>query len=177
MLSLTICEQKQEHNLITVVTFTTNVLNMSIEEDIKQKTWKSSFSKAIVNLIFTANWLNEEQHNLFKPFGLTLPQYNVLRILRGQYPQPSTVNLIIERMLDRMSNASRIVDRLQKKGLVIRQQCKDDRRAVDVVISDTGLELLAKIDAAMDQWENTIKNLTPEESDQLNMLLDKFRKN
>ncbi len=149
---------------------------MSIEEDIIQSKWKSEYSKAVVNLLFTSNWVNERQYKLFKPYKLTLPQYNVLRILRGQYPKPSTVNLIIERMLDRMSNASRIVDKLEKKGLVIRSQCKDDRRAVDVTISKKGLDLLGQIDDALKAWESDIQNLTEEECIQLNGLLDKFRK-
>lgn len=149
---------------------------MSIEEDIIQSKWSSEYSKAVVNLLFTSNWVNERQYKLFKPYELTLPQYNVLRILRGQYPKPSTVNLIIERMLDRMSNASRIVDKLEKKELVIRSQCKDDRRAVDVTISKKGLDLLGQIDLALEAWEGSIQNLTEEECMQLNGLLDKFRK-
>lgn len=149
---------------------------MSIEEDILQSKWRSEFSKAVVNLLYTSNWVNERQYKLFKPYDLTLPQYNVLRILRGQYPKPSTVNLIIERMLDRMSNASRIVDKLEKKDLVVRSQCKNDRRAVDVTISKKGLTLLEEIDVALHEWEGEIQNLTEEECLQLNGLLDKFRK-
>ncbi len=149
---------------------------MSLDEDIRQSSWKSEFSKVVVNLLFTSNWVNERQFRLFKPFDLTLPQYNVLRILRGQYPNPCTVNLIIERMLDRMSNASRIVDKLEKKGLVIRSQCKDDRRAVDVTISAKGLDLLSQIDESLESWEGNIRNLSDEECAQLNSLLDKFRK-
>ena len=149
---------------------------MSIEEDIIQSKWSSEYSKAVVNLLFTSNWVNERQYKLFKPYGLTLPQYNVLRILRGQFPKPSTVNLIIERMLDRMSNASRIVDKLEKKELVFRSQCKDDRRAVDVTITDRGLGLLEQIDETLKHWERDTKNLSEEECLQLNGLLDKFRK-
>ncbi|MEM8895296.1 MAG: MarR family transcriptional regulator [Bacteroidota bacterium] len=159
-----------------VVTFVTEVCNMSLDEDIQQSKWKSEFSKVVVNLLFTSNWVSERQHRLFKPYDLTQPQYNVLRILRGQYPKPCTVNLIIERMLDRMSNASRIVDKLEKKGLVIRSQCKNDRRAVDVVISDSGLDLLSQIDDGLKEWEGLIRNLSDQECEQLNGLLDKFRK-
>lgn len=148
---------------------------MGLEEDIKQDKWKSQYTKALVNIIFTANWVTEKQYQLFKPYDITLPQYNVLRILRGQHPKPSTINLIIERMLDRMSNASRIVDKLEKKKLVIRKQCKADRRAVDVIISKKGLDLLAELDGIMESWEHGMKSLTEEEAMQINQLLDKFR--
>ena len=148
---------------------------MGLEQDIKQKKFKDEYSKAIVNLIFTNNWLNEKQNKVFKPYGLTVAQFNVLRILRGQYPNPVTVNLIIERMLDRMSNASRIVDKLEKKGLVIRKQCESDRRAVDVIISDEGLDLLTQLDKDLYNWQDSVKSLTDEECKQLNHLLDKFR--
>ncbi len=148
---------------------------MGIGEEIKQSKFRSEFHKSIINLHFTASWLGEKQHGFFKSFGITAAQFNVLRILRGQHPKPSTVNLIIERMIDRMSNASRIVDKLERKGLVIRKQCPNDRRAVDVIISETGLELLTAIDEQMNEWEQKYKNLTEEESVQLNHLLDKFR--
>lgn len=147
----------------------------SIEEEIKQPQFKNDFNKAIVNLIFTNGWIHQQQLALFRPFGITTPQFNILRILRGQHPQPVTVNLLIERMLDKSSNASRIVDKLESKGLVIRKQCSHDRRAVDVVISQKGLDLLSEIDYNMEQWENKIRNLTDDECKQLNYLLDKFR--
>ena len=148
---------------------------MGITEDIKQKVFKTEFNKVIVNVLFTNNWIHERQFGLFKPYGLTEPQYNVLRILRGQFPKPSTINLIIDRMLDRMSNASRIVDKLEKKGLVLRTQCEDDRRAVDVTITQAGLNLLEELDIKMEEWESEIKGLTEDEAKQLNELLDKFR--
>ena len=148
---------------------------MGLEEDIQQTKFKDEYSKAVINLVFTNNWLNERHNQIFKPYGLTVAQFNVLRILRGQYPKAVTVNLIIERMLDRMSNASRIVDKLEKKGLVVRRQCKTDRRAVDVMISEEGLTLLAEIDVKMNDLQTDDKNLTEEECKVLNALLDKFR--
>lgn len=148
---------------------------MGIGADIKQSRFKSEFSKAIINLMFTSNWLNEKQHRLFKPYGLTSAQYNVLRILRGQYPKPSTVNLLIDRMLDRMSNASRIVDKLVAKGLVTREQNASDRRAVDVIVSEKGLALLTTIDEELDSWEDSLNRFTDDECQQFNKLLDKFR--
>lgn len=148
---------------------------MSINEDIKQKVFKSPYSKALINIIYTNNWLNQKNQQIFKSFGLTTPQFNILRILRGQHPKASTVNLLIERMLDKSSNASRIVDKLEAKGLVIRKQCPSDRRAVDVFISETGLDLLQAMDEEMEVVENKSKNLTDEESEALSLLLDKVR--
>ena len=148
---------------------------MGIGSDIKQENFKSEFSKVVVNLMYTSNWLNEQENKLFKPFGLTTAQYNVLRILRGQYPKPATINLLIDRMLDRMSNASRIVDKLMAKDLVARQQNHKDRRAVDVVITKKGLKLLEKIDVSMEKFEQTINQFTAQECKDVNTFLDRFR--
>ena len=148
---------------------------LGLEEDIIQENFVSQYNKAVVNIIYTNGWLAQQHQELFKGYDLTKPQFNILRILRGQYPKPSTVNLLIERMLDKSSNASRIVDRLESKGLVIRKQCPSDRRAVDVFISEDGLKLLEKIDLEMGHWESKIRNLDEEECKTLNQLLDKFR--
>lgn len=148
---------------------------MGISEDIKQGKFKSPFNKALINIIYTNGWLHQQQVQFFKPYGLTTAQFNILRILRGQYPQPATINLLIDRMLDKSSNASRIVDKLEAKGLVKRTQCSADRRAVDVIISDAGLNLLTQLDAQMEIWENQVQNLTMEDCEKLNELLDKFR--
>lgn len=148
---------------------------MSIEEDIKQRKFITPYHKAIINILYTSSWVNEKQSIIFKPFGITAAQYNVLRILRGQYPNPSTINMIIERMLDRMSNASRIVDKLERKELVVRKPCRSDRRAVDVFISDKGQKLLAELDVHIEHWVNNLQVLTKEEAENLNILLDKLR--
>jgi len=148
---------------------------MAIEDDIKQPQFKDEYNKLIVNLIFTGYWINERESEIFKQYHLTAQQYNVLRILRGQYPKPSTINLIIDRMLDRMSNASRIVDRLEKKSLVTRKTSKGDRRAVDVLITQKGLDLLNKIDEELEKWERSLNNISVEEARILNTLLDKLR--
>lgn len=148
---------------------------MGISEEIKQKSFKSELNKAVVNIIYTNGWLNQKQMEVFRPHGLTTPQFNILRILRGQYPKPATVNMLIERMLDKSSNASRIVDKLESKGLVERKQCSGDRRAVDVFISDQGLNLLAQIDTELSDWELQINKLTEDECTALNELLDKLR--
>ncbi|WP_420578086.1 MarR family winged helix-turn-helix transcriptional regulator [Ekhidna sp.] len=148
---------------------------MGIAEDIKQDSFKSEYSKAIINTIFTSAWLHQEHLQLFKSHGLTTPQFNILRILRGQHPKPATVNLLIDRMLDKSSNASRIVDKLEQKGLVKRSQCSKDRRAVDVYISDAGLKLLDEMDVKMDEWEKSHNSLSEKEAATLNVLLDKIR--
>ena len=148
---------------------------MSIEQDIKQTNFKSPYSKAIINIIYTNNWLQSLQVDIFKSFDLTLQQYNVLRILRGQYPNPITVIAIIERMLDKMSNASRLVDKLLAKDLVIRRLCPNDRRAVDVIITEKGLNLLTEIDALQHTWEKKLHGLSETEALQLSDLLDKMR--
>lgn len=149
---------------------------MSIEKDIKQqKPFKSPYQKLIVNILFTNNWMNSDHLNILKPFDLTAQQYNVLRILRGQYPNPITVNGIIERMLDKMSNASRLVDKLLLKEFVSRCDNKDDRRACDVKITQKGLEVLKEIDVLQEKWETSFSSLTPAEAEDLSNLLDKLR--
>ena len=148
---------------------------MSIGEDIQQKQFTSEFSKALINIRYTECWIGQKYNGFLKPSGLTTPQYNVLRILRGQYPNPATVNLLIERMIDKSSNASRIVDKLEEKGFVERRQCTNDRRAVDVIISQLGLDILKTLDGELAILEKGMKALTEEEAEQLNVLLDKIR--
>ena len=149
---------------------------MGIEEDIKQgKKFESVYEKLVVNVMFSNSWIIEQQTRIFRPYEITAPQYNVLRILRGQYPDACTVNTIIERMLDRMSNASRIVDRLENKGLVERTVCKTDRRAKDVLITDKGLAILNEVDNALNLWMKRFEVLTEEEAIQMNDCLDKLR--
>ncbi len=148
---------------------------MRIEDEIQQSTFRDSFQRAHVNLIFTAGWLQSQLAQRFKAFDLTLPQFNLLRILRGQHPQPASVQLLIQRMLDKTSNASRIVDKLEAKALVTRATCPHDRRAVDVLITDKGLALLQHIDATTVLDSIGFQHLTAEEADQLSILLDRLR--
>ncbi|AUD02569.1 MarR family winged helix-turn-helix transcriptional regulator [Spirosoma pollinicola] len=150
---------------------------MSIETDIKQSTpFKSSYHRVIVNLIYTSNWLAGSQTQLLKPFKLTLQQYNVLRILRGQFPDPIKVSDITERMLDKMSNASRLVDKLVAKKLVLRTECPSDRRAVDVIITEKGLDLLTQLDARQAKWDLLLQEkLTADDAATLSQLLDQLR--
>ncbi len=148
---------------------------MKIEDEIKQDKFKSEYQKLAINLVFTGNWINSKNAELLKPYKLTSQQFNLLRILRGQYPKPVTVNLLIERMLDKMSNASRIVDRLVKKNLVLRKSCPEDRRRVDIIITEKGMKLLDKIDLDEDKWEKRYDNLSVKEAKELNNFLDRLR--
>lgn len=147
----------------------------SIEEEIRQKAFKNEYSKLMINTLFTSSWLHGLQSQMFKTHGLTSQQYNTLRILRGQHPDSATVNLIKERMIDKMSNVSRIVDKLKAKGLVTRKTSRHDRRQVDVKITDKGLDLLAQIDTELVDWEKQIRTITEEEAKTINSLLDKWR--
>jgi len=148
---------------------------MKIEEEIKQKHFRSEYDKLVINLLYSGGWTDAILNRRLKPYRLSMQQYNILRILRGQHPNPATVNLLKERMLDKMSNASRLVEKLRVKGLVERHACQQDRRAVDIFITQEGLNLLAEIDSFLESWEEQFKTLTPEEASTLNFLLDKLR--
>lgn len=148
---------------------------MRLEDEIQQKKFKSIQQKLMLNLIYTTNWLTSKQDSLFKDSDITVQQYNVLRILRGQYPNPCSIKLIKERMLDRMSDTSRIVDKLYTKKLLERNECPNDRRSVNVIISDKGLELLKSLDYIDDISKQSLKSLTTAEINTLNELLDKLR--
>jgi len=148
---------------------------MKLEDEIKQKHFKSPQQKLAVNLLYTANWLNYNYHALFKGHDLTPQQFNVLRILRGQYPKHCSLKTIKERMLDRMSDASRIVDKLVNKQLVTRTQCPSDRRSINLLISNSGLQLLKELDVIEDANTQLFKSLSVEQVKQLNELLDDLR--
>ncbi len=148
---------------------------MKLEDEIQQKKFKNDTQKLAINLLYTSHWLNSFYNSYFKHTDITLQQYNVLRILRGQYPNPCNIKLIKDRMLDRMSDASRIVDKLKSKDLLIRRECPMDRRSVDIVITEKGLELLKTLDAIDEDSKSVFKSLTKEEIITLNNLLDKLR--
>lgn len=149
---------------------------MGLEEDIKQgKSFENEYEKLLVNVMYTNSWLVEQQARIFKPYSLTVPQYNVLRILRGSYPEPCTINALIERMLDRMSNASRIVDRLESKYLVERRTCETDRRAKDVIITQSGLRVLDEVDQKMYEWLQGFDAIKVDQVESANSVLDALR--
>lgn len=148
---------------------------MELEKEIVQTNFKSAWQKAVINVIYTSNWLNSMHSEWLKEYDLSIQQFNILRILRGQHPKPATIRLLTERMLDKMSNASRLVERLRVKGMVERDVCPSDRRQVQVRITDRGLELLRRIDMKLDREMPSFQRLTEEESVQLSCLLDKMR--
>ncbi len=148
---------------------------MKIEDEIKQPKFRTPHQKAGLNLIFTANWLLSKQQEFFKPYGITVSQFNILRILRGQRPNKISGVEIKSRMLDRNSDIPRLLDRLVKKNLIAKTVCPSDKRAADVTITDEGLALLDKIDLLIDEREELQVPLTKEEAAQLSDLLDKCR--
>jgi DNA-binding MarR family transcriptional regulator len=148
---------------------------MRIEDEIKSTRFEDNYQKVVINMSYTSGWLNNLLKPEFEKYNLTQQQFNILRILRGQFPKPATVNLLKERMVDKMSDASRIVDRLIQKGLVSRCTNKSDRRAVDIRISEEGLGVLAKMDIELRSREFLKNNLTEAEAAQLSDLLDKLR--
>lgn len=148
---------------------------MKIEEEIKQKRFDSEFHKAFLNIQVTASWLSSLTNATLKPFGLSPEQYNVLRILRGQHPKPSTLALITERMVDKMSNATRLVEKLKKNELVTRGVCATNRRKVDILITQKGLDLLAELDPITLDAFTGIQLVPDEELEVLNDILDRMR--
>lgn len=148
---------------------------MRLEDEIQQKEFKDDYSKAIVNILFTQSYIVTKQNNLLKPYGLSPEQYNVLRILRGQNGNPITVSSIQDRMLNKMSNASRLVEKLKQKGLVRREECPADRRQVDIMITEKGIQLLNQLQEEILNQNNNLIHLNRQEVSQLNFLLDKLR--
>src|SRR5690349_4849744 len=148
---------------------------MGIDQDIHQDKFRNEYQKAAINLIYTSGWLNERTKELFATEDITPQQFNILRILRGSHPQPLSTLQIRERMLDKMSDTSRIVDRLITKGLVKKGLCKKDRRLVDITISEKGRKLLEKFDEREHELDGILGNLSKKEAVILSDLLDKIR--
>ena len=148
---------------------------MKIEDAIKQVQFKNNRQKAMINVLYTASWLNTKSAGAIKKQPVTMQQFNVLRILRGAKGKPVPVKYIKERMLDKMPDVSRIVDKLVRKGYVERKECTSDRRNVDISITDTGLALLEHLDQLIDPFQEIFTVLSEEELIQLNALLDKLR--
>jgi len=148
---------------------------MNIQDELKQKGFRSELEKMVVNILFTSNWLNLKYNQTLKLYDISLQQFNVLRILRGQKENPATINMITERMLDKSSNASRLVDKLLTKGFVTRSECPSDRRACSVFITEKGQELLKELDKQILYLEQTLSPLQEDEMKMVNDILDKFR--
>ena len=147
---------------------------MGIEKDIQQTNFRNEFQKMGINIIYTANWLNEKMGQILSTEDITQQQYNILRILRGSDRPLSTLK-IRERMLDKMSDTSRIVDRLIVKGLVEKSACMKDKRLVDITLSKKGLQLLEKLDALNVHIDSILKGVTEKEATTINQILDKLR--
>lgn len=147
---------------------------MRIEDEIKQTRFTSPQQKAALNLLFTASWLQAKNQQFFGQFGITGAQFNILRILKGQYPNSLSVGEIKSRMLDRNSDMPRLLNRLLTKGLIEKRTCPNDKRASDVFISQSGIALLQRINQHQKILDGLL-NLSNEEAEQLSYLLDKAR--
>lgn len=148
---------------------------MQIEEAIQQKKpFKTEWHRATVNLFFTNNWVRDKNKAILKVYDLTIQQYNVLRILRGA-GKPISTSIIRGRLVDKMADASRLVERLAQKNLVNRTPCEEDKRLVDVSLSKIGADLMQKIEENNPEMYRLLENLTEEEARVLNNLLDKIR--
>jgi MarR family transcriptional regulator, 2-MHQ and catechol-resistance regulon repressor len=148
---------------------------MGIEKDIQQAKFRNPRQKASINLIYTLSWMRERTKAIFDSEDITSQQFNILRILRGSFPQPISTLQIRERMLEKMSDTSRIVDRLITKGLVKKIICKNDRRLVDVIITDKGKKLLERLDTRQDEIDAVLGNLSEKDANILSDLLDRIR--
>lgn len=148
---------------------------MELEKEIQSSKFEDGYHKAVVNISYTYNWLSNILRVRLEKHHITAQQFNILRILRGQYPNAATVNLLKERMIDKMCDASRIVDRLVQKELVTRCTNSKDRRAVDIRISEEGLKILSMIDCELKMKDLLNQNITEDEAQVLCDLLDKLR--
>ncbi|HEX5170388.1 MAG TPA: MarR family transcriptional regulator [Cyclobacteriaceae bacterium] len=148
---------------------------MPIEKDVKQVKFTSEFEKAAINILFSGSWLYNINANRLKKFEITPEQYNVLRILRGSNPKTMMLADVTCRMIDKSSNATRLVEKLRQKGLVAREICEGNRRQVDISITDKGLSLLSKIDKQAEKWNDILGKMTRTEAAELNRILDKMR--
>ena len=149
---------------------------MKIEEVIKSNVALKNAKKVILNVMYTQNVVNDKFNEILKPYDLSGEQYNVLRILRGQKGNPANMCIIQERMLAKNSNTTRLIDKLLLKDLVTRNVCPDNRRKIEVLITQKGLDLLTELDPKVDEHEKLFaNNLTEEELTLLNTLLEKYR--
>lgn len=149
---------------------------MIIEKELKITKKLPECKKALLNLMYTGNWINDEITSILKPFDISTQQFNVLRILKGMKGNPSTLQTIQERMISKMSNTTRLVDKLIKKNYVQREQCESNRRKVDITITEEGIKALDIINVAVDEAESKItNNLSHQELEHLNHLLNKLR--
>lgn len=148
---------------------------MPLEKDVKQEKFSNEYEKVAINILFTGSWLYNLNAGRLKSYDITPEQFNVLRILRGSSPKPMMLAEITNRMIDRSSNATRLVEKLRQKGFVQREICEDNRRQVDISITTKGLNLLVKIDKQIEKWNEVLNTITKSEAVELNRILDKLR--
>lgn len=148
---------------------------MSIEKDIKQKSFANPYQKLTVNIMFTNNWLVSEFSQIIKPYSLSEQQYSVLKILQLSHPTPLCINTIIDSMRDQMSNVSRLVDKLEQKGFVERKKSPSDRRVVEVLITEEGLQVTNELNELIEVWESQSIQMSQTELEQLDELLKKLQ--
>jgi DNA-binding MarR family transcriptional regulator len=146
-----------------------------IEDDIKQKEFKNEYGKAYINLAYTYHHFHSLTAKVIKSKKITHQQYNVLRILRGSYPDSKRIGDVKAVMIDKNPDLTRLIDRLLTKGYVSRTNCDEDRRQVNVIITKEGLKLLKELDKEMENWDDMLKAISVEEAKQLNTILDKWR--
>lgn len=146
-----------------------------LEQEIKQTKPLPEYQKSIINILLTHNYVSTKMQEFLDKFGITIPQFNVMRILRGQFPEACGNHLIKDRMLYKNTDVTRLIDRLVEKDLVNRVQGSQDRRRVEIVISEKGREVLSDIDRNMGEALGMISNLTEKEAATLNGLLEKLR--
>ncbi|MEO1023408.1 MAG: MarR family transcriptional regulator [Bacteroidota bacterium] len=150
-------------------------MDSPLAKEIKQRTFSNQAHRARINLLITTGWLKGELKSFLDEFGITQPQFNILRILRGAKGEPLSTKELSERMIDKMSDSSRLVDRLIAKDLAWKQPCPHDGRLVQVFLSDNGEQLLAQIDQMLFKLDAAFDGLSEEELTQLNLLLEKLR--
>jgi DNA-binding MarR family transcriptional regulator len=148
---------------------------MKLEEAIQQKNFDNEYIKLVLNIMYTGNWLHLLQTRRLKKYGLSHQQFNVLRILRGQFPKAASVGLVLSRMLEPSSNITRLVDKLEQKNLVSRCENKDNRRMQDLKITKEGLDLLKKIGHEMENFKPELGDISEDEAKLANDVLDRLR--
>ncbi len=148
---------------------------MPLEKDIHQEKFQSEHQKASINILYTGSWLYNVNAGYLKKFTITPEQFNVLRILRGNHPNPMMLAEITARMIDKNSNCTRLVEKLRQKGFITRDICKNNRRQVDIAITDKGLQVLKKIDADQPEWLRAMEKISKADARELNRILDKLR--
>ena len=148
---------------------------MEFGKEIKQKKFESEFHKAHLNLMYTSNWFQTKSKQFIKPYAITFQQFNVLRILKGKHPDSCSAGEILEVMIDKSPDLTRLVDRLIAKDYVSRCVCPDNRRKLDIVISNKGIALLNEINPVIKFEFEKLNNITKKEATELSRILDKLR--